>query len=82
MHPWAATVDDMSVPDTLIFDLDPGEGIGWEFVVETAYALRELLAAEGFECWPKLTAGSGLHLMAPIERNLNHKASARVRTTA
>ena len=39
----------------LIFDLDAGDGTGWEFVVETTLSLRDLLAAEGFACWPKLT---------------------------
>ena len=72
-HPWPATVDDIERPDTVIFDLDPGDGIEWEFVVETALALRDLLAVEGFDCWPKLTGGSGLHLMTPIERGLTHK---------
>jgi bifunctional non-homologous end joining protein LigD len=65
VHPWAATVDDIERPDVMIFDLDPGEGIEWDFVVETAIGLRKLLADEGFDCWPKLTGGSGVHLMAP-----------------
>jgi bifunctional non-homologous end joining protein LigD len=69
VHPWAATVDDIERPDVMIFDLDPGEGIEWDFVVETAIGLRKLLADEGFDCWPKLTGGSGVHLMAPIERH-------------
>ena len=36
VHPWGATVDDIEHPDTLVFDLDPGEGIEWPFVQETA----------------------------------------------
>jgi bifunctional non-homologous end joining protein LigD len=73
VHPWAATVRDIERPDVLILDLDPGDGIEWEFVVETALELRVLLKAEGFDCWPKLTGGTGLHLMAPIEPELAHK---------
>lgn len=34
LHPWAATVDDIERPDRLIFDLDPGEGVAWAFVVQ------------------------------------------------
>ena len=36
-------------------------------MLETAVAIRELLDSEGFDCWPKLTGGSGVHLMAPID---------------
>ena len=37
LHPWAATVDDIEHADRLVFDLDPGPGVAWEFVVETAF---------------------------------------------
>jgi bifunctional non-homologous end joining protein LigD len=72
LHPWAATVDDIERPDRLVFDLDPGSGVEWEFVIETALELRTLLQGEGHESWPKLTGGKGLHLMVPIEPSLSH----------
>src|SRR5437868_4131909 len=55
VHPWAATVDDIEAADMLVFDLDPGDGIAWDFVIETALRMRELLEGEGFKPWPKLT---------------------------
>jgi bifunctional non-homologous end joining protein LigD len=75
LHPWAASVDDIEHADTMIFDLDPGEGVQWEFVIETALMLRELLQAEGFDPWPKLTGGKGVHLMAPLQEKLTHDAT-------
>ncbi|WP_210190448.1 non-homologous end-joining DNA ligase, partial [Ensifer aridi] len=72
LHPWAATVDDLEHADTLIFDLDPGEGVSWEFVVETALRLRDTLESEGFRTWPKLTGGKGIHLMAPLPATMTH----------
>lgn len=75
VHPWAATVDDIEHPDRLVFDLDPGAGIEWEFAIETAFKLRDLLQTEGLESWPKLTGGKGLHLMVPIERRMTHDAA-------
>lgn len=74
LHPWAATVDDIENADTLIFDLDPGEGIPWEFVVETALGLRVLLHSEGLKTWPKLTGGKGIHVMAPLQEKMTHNA--------
>ncbi|MFL4983676.1 MAG: DNA ligase D [Xanthobacteraceae bacterium] len=72
LHPWAATIDDIEHPDRLVFDLDPGPGVEWEFVIETALKLRALLEAEGYNGWPKLTGGKGLHLMVPIEPKFSH----------
>jgi bifunctional non-homologous end joining protein LigD len=72
LHPWAATVDDIERADRLVFDLDPGPGVAWDFVVETACSLKRILENEGHESWPKLTGGKGLHVMAPIEQRLAH----------
>jgi DNA primase len=69
LHPWNCTVDDIEHPDVLIFDLDPGEGVEWSFVRETALRLREMLKSEGHEgTWPKLTGGKGVHVMVPLQR--------------
>jgi bifunctional non-homologous end joining protein LigD len=75
LHPWGATVDDIEHPDMLVFDLDPGEGILWEFVTESAFALRKILAAHDLDCWPKTTGGKGLHIMAPIAREMTWDAA-------
>src|SRR5205823_9679209 len=75
VHPWAATVDDIEHADRLVFDLDPGAGIAWDFVIETALRMRELLEGEGFKPWPQLTGGKGLHLMTPLPQTLTHDAA-------
>jgi bifunctional non-homologous end joining protein LigD len=75
VHPWSATVDDYEHADQLVFDLDPGGGVGWEFMAATAFAMRALLKAEGFECWAKTTGGKGLHLVSPLPKLLTHDAA-------
>jgi bifunctional non-homologous end joining protein LigD len=75
VHPWAATVDDIEHADTLVFDLDPGERVPWDFVIETAMRMRDLLEHEGFKPWPKVTGGKGLHVMAPLAGKLTHDAA-------
>jgi bifunctional non-homologous end joining protein LigD len=72
LHPWNATVDDLEHPDRIVLDLDPGEGVEWDFVTDTALQLRDILKEEGLKSWPKLTGGKGIHLMAPIEPTLTH----------
>jgi bifunctional non-homologous end joining protein LigD len=75
VHPWAATVDDIELADTLVLDLDPGEGVAWDFVIETALRARRLLHGEGLAPWPKLTGGKGLHLMVALAPKLTHDAA-------
>lgn len=71
IHPWGATVDDIEHPDILTFDLDPGEGVEWVFLVETALELRDLVdAEEGLDSWPKLTGGKRVIFDNGTERNL------------
>lgn len=65
LHPWGATVDDIERPDMLVFDLDPGEGVEWQFVLDTALRLRDVLATVKLDSWPKTTGGKGLHLVVP-----------------
>jgi bifunctional non-homologous end joining protein LigD len=73
VHPWNSTVDDLEHPDVLLFDLDPGDGVEWGFVIETALRLRELLNTEGHrKPWPKLSGGKGVHVMVPIDRTMTH----------
>jgi bifunctional non-homologous end joining protein LigD len=71
VHPWNAVVDDIEEADTMVFDLDPGRGISWPFVIDAALTLREILAQEGFErSWPKLTGGKGI--MVPLSERISH----------
>lgn len=70
VHPWGATVDDIEHADLIVFDLDPGEGIAWDFVTATALALRKDLEVDGLQPWVKTTGGKGLHVMVPLEEKM------------
>jgi bifunctional non-homologous end joining protein LigD len=78
LHPWNAKVEDFEQADRLVIDLDPGLGVQWEELVETALRVRELMHAEGFATWPKLTGGKGIHVMAPFERPVAHDEAHRI----
>ncbi|MER8947247.1 DNA ligase D [Mesorhizobium sp. M0959] len=72
LHPWNATVDDIEHADRVVLDLDPGEGVEWDELIETALTLRDIMEAEGLESWPKVTGGKGIHLMAPLKTKITH----------
>src|SRR4051812_216796 len=42
LHPWIATIDDIERADGLVIDLDPGDDVEWDLVVDTALMLRDL----------------------------------------
>ena len=54
LHPWNASIVRYRASDMLVFDLDPGEGVAWEFVIETARMLRRMLRDQGLEPWPSI----------------------------
>ena len=70
LYPWNVTIDDLERPDVLVFSIATDAGAA-KRAVETALRLRAVLQAEGLESWPKLTGGPELHVMVPIEPDLD-----------
>jgi bifunctional non-homologous end joining protein LigD len=77
LHPWNATVENFERADRLVLDLDPGQGVPWEAMVEAALRMREILEDEGLSTWPKLTGGKGIHVMAPLRQPILHDEAHR-----
>lgn len=66
IHVWGARKNQVERPDRVVFDLDPGPGVPWASVVETAHELRRRLAKQGLVSFVKTTGGKGLHVVTPI----------------
>src|SRR5205085_3335219 len=77
LHPWNATVDNFEHADEVVVDLDPGEGVEWQAVIEAALRMRDIMKVEGLKPWPKLTGGKGIHVMAPLREALTHDEAHR-----
>lgn len=67
IHPWQASLDDLERPDQIVIDLDPGEGVGWQRVIDAALEVRARLADAGLQGFVKTTGGKGLHVVAPLK---------------
>jgi bifunctional non-homologous end joining protein LigD len=69
-HTWGASVPDPKRPDRITMDLDPAPDVAWARLVKATQLMRTLLEKLGFKCFLKTTGGKGLHVVAPIEPEL------------
>ncbi|MFS3137059.1 DNA ligase D [Gluconacetobacter sacchari] len=67
IHPWGASCRDWERPDQLVMDLDPGDGVPWEQVIDAAQAVRARLQTSGLTAFVKTSGGKGLHVVAPLK---------------
>jgi bifunctional non-homologous end joining protein LigD len=72
VHPWGARVDKPDRPDRIIFDLDPGEGLGFADVAEAAHEVRAYLDGLGLTSFAKTTGGKGVHVVVPVDRRYDY----------
>ena len=66
VHVRGSMIDHLDRCDRIVFDLDPGEGVGWADIVGAAQDVRDRLAALDLESFVKLSGGKGLHVVVPI----------------
>ncbi len=69
-HTWGASVPDIRHPDRITMDLDPDEALSWKTLVEGTLLTRTLLESLGLKSFLKTTGGKGLHVVAPIQPEL------------
>ena len=65
-HPWGSKTTAPEKPDRLVFDLDPGPGVGWAKVKAAARDIRKRLQETGLRSYLRLSGGKGLHVVVPI----------------
>jgi bifunctional non-homologous end joining protein LigD len=67
-HTWNAKKDAIDKPDRMTFDLDPGEGVQWSLIQESAQLVSIFLNELGLRSFLKTSGGKGLHVVVPIKR--------------
>ena len=67
IHPWGSTVSNWERPDMIVMDLDPGEGVPWQAVIDAAEETRQRLAEAGLAAFVKTSGGKGLHVVSPLK---------------
>jgi len=73
-HTWNSTSRNLDRPNRMVFDLDPGEGVGWKQVQEGAQLVHALLEELGLQAWLKTSGGKGLHVVVPIAPRWSYDA--------
>jgi len=73
LNQWYARCNDVDRPDYVHFDLDPGEGAGFDRVRETALIIREALDTLKMASFVKTTGSKGIHVYVPIVRGPSQK---------
>src|SRR5262245_55586276 len=67
LNPHAVRADDLTHPDELRVDLDPGPGVSWDDVRRVTLIVREVLVEHGLVGWPKTSGSRGMHVNVRIE---------------
>lgn len=65
-HVWGSRRHQPDLPDRMVFDIDPDEGLGFEHVRQAAADIRDVLGAIGLKSWPLLSGGKGVHVIVPL----------------
>jgi bifunctional non-homologous end joining protein LigD len=67
IHTRGSRLGQLEICDRIVFDLDPGEGVGWTEIVAAAQETRDRLKTEKLKSFAKLSGGKGIHVMVPID---------------
>jgi bifunctional non-homologous end joining protein LigD len=66
LHMWHSRRQNLTMPDWVVFDLDPADGKGIEQAIEVAEILHGMFDRLGFPSVPKTTGKRGIHVFVPL----------------
>ncbi|WP_241385791.1 ATP-dependent DNA ligase [Rhodococcus sp. CH91] len=62
----------------IVFDLDPGPGVGLVECAEVARRVRDTVAELGWTAYPVTSGSKGIHLYVPLDRMLSSVGASKV----
>jgi bifunctional non-homologous end joining protein LigD len=65
-HGWGSRTAEVELPDRMVFDLDPDEGLDFGAVKQAARDIRARLSDLGLVSFAMLTGGKGVHVVVPL----------------
>ncbi|MET0264536.1 MAG: DNA ligase D [Duganella sp.] len=67
LHTQNANASSYEKPNRMVFDLDPGKGVGWKEVQEAAVLMKAFLDHLDLPAFLKTSGGKGLHVVVPVK---------------
>lgn len=75
IHPFLHRVPRIDTPDAVVFDLDPGEGMGVLDCARVAFLLKDVLERLGLRSFPKVSGSKGMQIYVPLNRRERYDAT-------
>jgi len=72
LHPFLHRAGQLDRPDSMVFDLDPGEGTTLLTCADVAFDLKALLQANGLKSFPKVSGSKGLQVYVPLHTKVTY----------
>jgi len=73
-HIWGSRVSQLELPDMMVFDLDPGEGLGLDKIREGVRDLKRVLDELALVSYLKTSGGKGYHVVVPLQPSVGWDA--------
>ena len=73
-HTWGSRADDLEKPDTMVFDLDPDEGMDLETVRRGVKDIKSVLEQLSLISFLKTSGGKGYHVVVPFKSSVEWDA--------
>lgn len=66
-HTWGSRVDQLEMPDIMVFDLDPDEGMDLNRVRQGVEDIKSILDELSLNSYLKTSGGKGYHVVVPLK---------------